>query len=224
MSAKTDKFINTLVPIVRNEYLSRKQWVLPSVCIAQAALESGWDVNAKTLFGIKGDGYTATTSEYYNGHMVEITASFQTYPDLASAVVGYFDLITSLPRYAGAVNESDWYKSITAIKQGGYATDPHYVEKISSIIKEFELEQYDDRSEKDSSSNRIFEVGEAYTIVPTEGLNVRSDHSTRATILMAKPKAYSFKCIALYKDSKEIWLKSEIGWFCAKQNSNIYLR
>ena len=56
MSEKTDKFINTIGLLARNEYMSRKKWVLPSVCIAQAALESGWNLNAKTLFGIKGKG------------------------------------------------------------------------------------------------------------------------------------------------------------------------
>lgn len=57
MSEKTTNFINTIGVLVRNEFLSRDRWVLPSVCIAQAALESGWNLNAKTLFGIKGNGF-----------------------------------------------------------------------------------------------------------------------------------------------------------------------
>ena len=79
--------------LARNEFLSRDRWVLPSVCIAQAALESGWNLNAKTLFGIKGKGFTATTSEYYDGHYVQIQDSFRSYPNAASAVVGYYDFI-----------------------------------------------------------------------------------------------------------------------------------
>ncbi len=70
MSEKTNNFINTIGVLARNEFLSRNRWVLPSVCIAQAALESGWNLNVKTLFGIKGKGFTATTSEYYDGHYV----------------------------------------------------------------------------------------------------------------------------------------------------------
>lgn len=53
MSEKTTNFINTIGVLARNEFLSRDRWVLPSVCIAQAALESGWNLNAKTLFGIR---------------------------------------------------------------------------------------------------------------------------------------------------------------------------
>lgn len=41
MSEKTTNFINTIGVLARNEFLSRDRWVLPSVCIAQAALESG---------------------------------------------------------------------------------------------------------------------------------------------------------------------------------------
>ena len=57
MSEKTINFINTIGVLARNEYLSRDRWVLPSVCIAQAALESGWNLEASTLFGIKGEGF-----------------------------------------------------------------------------------------------------------------------------------------------------------------------
>lgn len=147
MSQKTDTFIATLAPIARNEYLSRSKWVLPSVCIAQAALESGWNLNAKTLFGIKGSGFKATTSEYYNGHYAQITASFKSYPTVASAVVGYFDLITKNPRYAKAVNNRDYEATIKAIKDGGYATDPSYVSKIVSIINQYGLLKYDARTQ-----------------------------------------------------------------------------
>lgn len=145
MSQKTDTFINTLAPIARNEYLSRSKWVLPSVCIAQAALESGWNLNAKTLFGIKGSGLVATTSEYYNGHYVQIQASFKKYPTVSAAVVGYYDLITQNPRYAKAVNNSDYEYTINAIKDGGYATDPNYVSKVVSIINQYGLLKYDSR-------------------------------------------------------------------------------
>jgi len=72
MSTKTQNFINTIGLLARNEFLSREKWILPSVCIAQAALESGWNLEARTLFGIKGKGFTATTSEYYNGNYVKI--------------------------------------------------------------------------------------------------------------------------------------------------------
>lgn len=150
MSEKTKKFIETVALLARNEYLGREKWILPSVCIAQAALESGWNLEAKTLFGIKGNGFTATTSEYYNGHYVQIQDSFKAFPNAASAVVGYYDFLSTTPRYAMALNNTDYRdavdKLIHTTDGAPYATDPNYIEKIISIIDQYNLTQYDERT------------------------------------------------------------------------------
>jgi hypothetical protein len=146
--SKQDDFIAAIAPIARAEYINRDRWVLPSVCIAQAALESGWNVKAKTLFGIKGRGSSLKTVEYINGKYVDTTASFKAYPSLAAAVHGYYDLITGNARYSGAVNNTNFRNAIQAIKNGGYATDPNYVNKIVSIINQYNLTKYDVRVTK----------------------------------------------------------------------------
>ena len=149
MSEKTDNFINTVGTLARNEYLSREKWILPSVCIAQGALESGWNLNARTLFGIKGEGFTATTSEYYNGHYVEIEDSFKSYPNVASAVVGYYDFLRYTPRYAKALNNSDYRDTVDKLIHTtdglSYATDPNYISKVVSIIEQYNLTEWDKR-------------------------------------------------------------------------------
>ena len=149
MSEKTDNFIKTVGTLARNEYLSRNVWILPSVCIAQGALESGWNLNAKTLFGIKGKGFTATTSEYYNGNKVTIEASFRAYPNIASSVVGYYDFLRDTPRYAKALNNSDYRdavdKLIHTLDGAPYATDPNYISKVISIIEKYNLTEWDKR-------------------------------------------------------------------------------
>ncbi len=149
MSKKTDDFINTIGALARNEYMSRDKWILPSVCIAQGALESGWNLNAKTLFGIKGKGFTATTSEYYNGNKVTIEASFRAYPNVASSVVGYYDFLANTPRYAKALNNSDYKdavdKLIHTVDGLAYATDPNYISKVISIIEQYNLTEWDKR-------------------------------------------------------------------------------
>ena len=157
MSEKTNNFINTIGVLARNEFLSRNRWVLPSVCIAQAALESGWNLNAKTLFGIKGKGFTATTSEYYDGHYVQIQDSFRSYPNAASAVVGYYDFITGTPRYAGVVNNADYRdavdKLIHTTDGAPYATSPTYINNVISIIEQYNLTKWDVRDTKPNTSN-----------------------------------------------------------------------
>ena len=61
-SAQVKNFIYTLSKLAVKEYNKRKssgqKWILPSVCIAQAALETGWGtsqlmVKANAYFGIK---------------------------------------------------------------------------------------------------------------------------------------------------------------------------
>ena len=150
MNEKTDNFIRTIGTLARNEYLSRDVWILPSVCIAQGALESGWNLNAKTLFGIKGKGFTATTSEYYNGHYVEIEDSFRSYPNVASSVVGYYDFLRDTPRYAKALNNPNYKDAVDKLIHTtdglAYATDPNYINKIISIIEQYNLTKWDDRT------------------------------------------------------------------------------
>lgn len=143
MSKKTDAFISVIAPIAQKEYRSRAKWILPSVCIAQAALESGWNVNAKTLFGIKGKGNNLTTQEFVNGHYVTVNADFRSYSSVEEAVKDYYDLLTTNKRYKAAVNNPDWQSTVKAIKAGGYATSPDYVDKVSSIIVKYCLTAYD---------------------------------------------------------------------------------
>ena len=101
------------------------------------------------MFGIKGEGFTATTSEYYNGHYVEIQDSFRKYPNVASAVVGYYDFLRDTPRYCNALNNSDYRdavdKLIHTTDGAPYATDPEYISKVISIIEQYNLTEWDKR-------------------------------------------------------------------------------
>ena len=158
-TAQVKTFISTLSKISVKEYTRRKsscqKWVLPSVCIAQAALETGWGtsdmmVNANAYFGIKagtnwkGKVYSSKTQECYDGvSFTTITDLFRAYDSLEESVADYFDLITSLGRYAFACNQTNPKTCIQAICDGGYATDPDYVTQVMSIINQYDLTQYD---------------------------------------------------------------------------------
>jgi flagellum-specific peptidoglycan hydrolase FlgJ len=150
MNKKVNKFIETIAPIARNEYLSRNRWVLPSICIAQAGLESGWNLSAKTLFGIKGCGNKCTTSEYLKGNWVRIEASFKSYPNVTSSVIGYYDFLAKTPRYSKVVNNpfyKDAVEHLIKTNDGKpYATDPEYVSKVISVIEKYNLTIYDNTS------------------------------------------------------------------------------
>lgn len=153
------EFISTLSTLARAEYSSRKKtgkkWTLPSICIAQAALETGWGtspmmVKANAYFGIKagtdwkGKVYSTKTQECYDGRTyTTITDLFRAYDSLKDSVADYYNLITGLNRYSKACNQSDARTCIQAIKDGGYATSPTYVTNVMSIVNQYNLTQYD---------------------------------------------------------------------------------
>ena len=146
---KVKEFVDAISPLVLNEYIKRlsngERTVFPSICIAQAALESGWNVNATTLFGIKGDGIELDTTEYVNGEYINITDSFVKYPDLASAVQGYYTLM-EWDNYDEVRNADTYEGACYALTSGTYpyATDTNYSEKLIEIISDFSLDYFDD--------------------------------------------------------------------------------
>jgi hypothetical protein len=150
-------FIEQLAALARAEYMNREKWVLPSVCIAQAALETGWGtsglmIKANAYFGIKagsswkGKVYSSKTKECYDGvNYTSITDTFRAYDSVKDSVADYYDLICKSARYAGAVNNPDAESTITAIKNGGYATSPTYIKNVMNIVDTYNLTRYDTR-------------------------------------------------------------------------------
>lgn len=149
MISKQEKFFSVLAPIVRHEYLTREKWILPSVCIAQASLESGYNLKAKTLFGIKGNGKEYYTKEYINGKWITVKAEFREYKNIGESVIGYFDFITNTPRYCKVVNNPDYISAIDGLIHTTdglkYATAPNYTHALEWIIKRYNLTKYDKR-------------------------------------------------------------------------------
>ena len=189
MATKTEvnNFIKKLSQLAIAECNKREKKVLPSICIAQAAIETGWGTSklmtkANAYFGIKatsdwkGKVFNSKTSECYDGSTyTNITACFRAYDSVEESVADYYDLITGLSRYADAVNETNAEKCITAIKNGGYATSPTYIQNVMSIVNDYNLTQYDScmTAEKDNDNstptNNIAE-STTYTVVSGDNL------------------------------------------------------
>ena len=152
---KKSEFIPTIAPLVQAETKKRGYPLFSSVVIAQAICESGWGqskimMKANAIFGIKatsnwkGKVYNANTQECYDGvSYTNITACFRAYNSLAESIADYFELITKLERYRKATVAETPLECITAIKNGGYATSPTYINTIMSIINSNDLTKYD---------------------------------------------------------------------------------
>ena len=139
----------------------------------QAALESGWNLKAKTVFGIKGTGFVATTSEYYNGVQTTIQDSFRQYADISASVVGYYDFLAKTSRYAKALNNTNYkdvvYRLINTLDGKPYATDPNYISKITKIIQQYNLTSWDDRESADTVHET--EGSDIYTVKTGDNLS-----------------------------------------------------
>jgi flagellar protein FlgJ len=124
--------------------------VNPEVLIAQSALETGWGKKILTdnrgqsshnLFGIKADvnwrGARVKTStlEYENGIAVRNRAEFRAYDSFEASFEDYVDFLRGNPRYRSALTQAhDPRAYLEALQNAGYATDPHYADKIRSIM------------------------------------------------------------------------------------------
>ena len=141
-------FFNNLAPLVVNEYIRRKgqKRLYPSTVLAMAALESGYNLNAKTLFGIKGDGIVLDTTECINGENINIKDSFVIYPSLAEAVQGLYDLM-QWDNYDKATSCTDYEEECRMVQACGYATDTNYSDKIISIVNSYQLTMFNNIEE-----------------------------------------------------------------------------
>jgi LysM repeat protein len=107
-------------------------------------------MKANAIFGIKatsnwkGKVYNANTKECYDGvSYTNINACFRAYNNLQESISDYFNLICNNSRYKRAIKTNSPLECITAIKMGGYATSPTYINTIMSIINSNNLTKYD---------------------------------------------------------------------------------
>ena len=159
------QFIPTIAPLVQAENKKRGNPLFNSVVIAQSICESGWGqstimMKANAIFGIKatsswkGKVYSAQTKECYDGiNYTTITDLFRAYDSLDESIKDYFDLICNSSRYKKALYTGSPTECITAIKNGGYATSPTYINTIMSIINSNNLTKYDNVEDVENSKN-----------------------------------------------------------------------
>lgn len=118
--------------------------------LGQAGLESGWgkhEIRNKdgsssfNLFGIKagkewkGKVAEVMTTEYIQNQAVKMVGRFRAYDSYADSFKDYAKLITGSARYAQAAGNTHSAQAYAAhLQQAGYATDPHYAQKLSRAI------------------------------------------------------------------------------------------
>jgi flagellar protein FlgJ len=139
-------FIQRLEPYAQRA--ATQLGVSSDTLIAHAALETGWGrhIPADTsggssfnLFGIKsgtersGDVVNARTLEYTQAGATSVSQPFRAYSSLQQGVNDYAALLQRSPSYRDALGTGNDVSAFAgALKRGGYATDPNYVQKLAA--------------------------------------------------------------------------------------------
>ncbi|WP_067099966.1 flagellar assembly peptidoglycan hydrolase FlgJ [Marinomonas atlantica] len=143
-----DNFVQVLWPHAQKA--GEKLGVDPKAILAQAALETGWGKHpiakfdgspSYNLFGIKadqrwsGDRATVNTLEFRDGVAQKERAAFRAYDSFEQSFDDYANFLQTSERYQNALQAGDDAAMFAAfLQKGGYATDPNYADKISSIL------------------------------------------------------------------------------------------
>lgn len=152
MSKQTD-FITLIAP--HAIAACQDTTLFPSVCIAQAILETGWgrSIPGNNLFGMKatgkpnanwdGSAVACSTYEYINGVKTRVVSKFRKYKSYEDSFRDHNRLFLFSKRYTSVLSATTPEAQAKAIKACGYATDPKYAEKLINLINQYNLNQYD---------------------------------------------------------------------------------
>lgn len=214
--------IERIGQMCRQDYA--KSGVLASVTAAQCILESGYLTSelasqANNCFGMKAmlsnndwegsswDGssiYTKETREEYGGQVVTIEADFRQYASIEDSLADHSAYLLSAKsgdglRYAGLEGEKDYREAVQIIKDGGYATDSSYVDKVCAIIERHDLTRFDD----------------------LEGVQVEEEAPTSAKKTAKSDGSSGLSYRDGYYRVRKSWtnFKSQIGAFSALENA-----
>lgn len=133
--------------------IARKNNILPSVMLAQSILESNWGRSElsreyNNYFGIKevkkDQGIVFETEEYVDGESGRYMENFKKYSSKRESFEHYAKLLSTAKRYEKVKTAKNYKEAAKYIKEGGYATDPSYADKIISVVEKYGLNKYDE--------------------------------------------------------------------------------
>ena len=176
-SKSQQKIVDTIYDVVSKEKNWKKYGSLPSVCIAQAYVESGIGAagNKNNLWGINGGR--------------------SSYKTLKKGIYAYMEVINKsfYTRY-GATDTKDWKKQITRILKGGYCVPASgYYAKVAGVVKAYGLKKYDKKmlkSIKKAKKLRL-EKKKQKEAKKAKALKLRQEKARRKKLMETLPTIFS---------------------------------
>lgn len=149
-------YIDAFAPIAVQEM--ERTGIPASIKLAQALLESNFGrselaTTANNHFGIKCSGdyngksyYREDDDRDHRGRLVE--SCFRSYTNAEASFIAHSDFLTNNGRssrynFLFDYPSDDYKKWAHGLKAAGYATDPHYSQKLINLIEKYELHYFD---------------------------------------------------------------------------------
>lgn len=185
-------FIGDIAPAAVEDML--QTGVLASITISQACLESAWGQSApgKNLFGIKGSGQQQVTEEFIDGKWLQIVDGFRVYESWGDSIRDHSQFLLENGRYrkAGFFDRCavrDFHGAARALQTAGYATDPEYAIKLSTIIEVYGLLKFD--QEADNTMKEVEELKrQVQTLLNTADAHIEKINALEARDIMPMPE------------------------------------
>lgn len=182
-----------------------------SITLAQGIFESGCGTSelskqANNHFGIKCHDWVGPT--YHMDDDAE-DECFRKYENPEQSWIDHSEFLTSRPRYAGLfdIPATDYEAWAKGLKAAGYATNPHYAERLIKIIEEEKLYLYDHKvkhpTAAPATTNLSQKTKSNNTAQNIASVNYHKREEIKNGILCIEVKAGdTFENIAKYYDIK----------------------
>lgn len=152
--SKQTEYINFIAPYIVAACKKNGKG-FPSAIIAHSITESGWGQSELSYkyfnyFGMKcGNVWKgksmnyATKEEYQPGVLTNIRDNFRAYDTIEEGIQGYFDFL-NWSHYDPVWKATTPEAFLQALKDCGYCTSTTWVNTTQTLIKQYNLKQYDD--------------------------------------------------------------------------------
>lgn len=154
------EFIKTRAPYAIEMY--KKYGILPSINLAQTILESQWGESKlaykyNNYYGIKAQGkqkyVELQTTEYYDGETEsKVKAKFAVYDNWQDSMLAHSLFLKNGTKaghkFTNVLKAQNYQQAAQALEEDGYATDPDYAQKLITLIRDWNLEKYDQEAQK----------------------------------------------------------------------------
>lgn len=180
-----------------------KYGIPASITLAQGVLESGagrsdLSVRGNNHFGIKCHGWTGRTMTHDDDERGEC---FRAYDTVQESFEDHSLFLRGRQRYSSlfSLSRTDYRGWAHGLKRAGYATNPHYAQRLIDIIELYKLYQYDTAKDYDrfmAEHNGSGSVSVPESTAPRVDMSLHQIHEYNENYYIEVRRGDTFKSLA----------------------------